>query len=232
MSKSKKNVIDPGEIINLYGADTARWFVLSDSPRERDLEWTETGVVASYKFINKIWDLFKKSTTYKTSQKETDQSSLEKFDKIINEVSKNIEGFHFNKSVAKIYEYVNLLSSLVSKKSIIEKDLSKIIEKLTIIIHPFIPHLSEEIWQGMGKKELCISTNWPNTQKIYEEGAIKMPIQINGKTRSLIDILSNEDKDLIIKKVMQDTKILKYIENKKILKTIFVPNKIINLVVK
>jgi len=232
MSKSKKNVIDPGEIIDLYGADTARWFVLSDSPPERDLEWTETGVVASYKFINKIWDLFEKSTTYKSNQKETDQSSLEKFDKIINEVSKNIEGFHFNKSVAKIYEYVNLLSSLVSKKSIIEKDLFKIIEKLTIIIHPFIPHLSEEIWQGMGKKELCISANWPDTQNFYEEGAIKMPIQINGKTRSLIDILSNEDKDLIIKKVMQDTKILKYVENKKILKTIFVPNKIINLVVK
>ena len=116
MSKSKKNVIDPGEIINLYGADTARWFVLSDSPPERDLEWTETGVVASYKFINKIWDLFEKSTTYKADQKKTDKNSLKKFDKFVSEISNNIESFHFNKSVAKIYEYVNLLSSLVSKK--------------------------------------------------------------------------------------------------------------------
>jgi leucyl-tRNA synthetase len=127
---------------------------------------------------------------------------------------------------------VNLLSSLVSKKLIIEKDLSKIIENLTIIIHPFIPHLSEEIWREMGKKELCISSKWPETQNVFEEGIIKMPIQINGKTRSLIDILSNEDKDVIMKKVMLDPKILKNIKNKNILKTIFVPNKIVNLVVK
>ena len=232
MSKSKKNVIDPGEIINLYGADTARWFVLSDSPPERDLEWTETGVVASYKFINKIWDLFEKSIVYKTDIKKTNSSLLKKFDKIINEVSINIEGFHFNKSVAKIYEYVNLLSSLIAKKSIIEEDLSKIIEKLTIIIHPFIPHLSEEIWRGMGKRELCISAKWPETQHVYEENVIKMPIQINGKIRSLIDIISNEDKEAVMKKIMLDPKIIKYIENKKILKTIFVPKKIVNLVVK
>ena len=232
MSKSKKNVIDPGEIINLYGADTARWFVLSDSPPERDLEWTETGVVASYKFINKIWDLFEKSTTYKADPKKTDKNSLKKFDKIINEISNNIESFHFNKSVAKIYEYVNLLSSLVLKKSFTEEGLYKIIEKLAIIIHPFIPHLSEEIWEVMGKKELCISAKWPETQQVFEEDVIKMPIQINGKTRSLIDVLSNEDKDIVMKKIMLDPKIIKNVENKKILKTIFVPKKIINLVVK
>jgi leucyl-tRNA synthetase len=232
MSKSKKNVIDPGEIINFYGADTARWFVLSDSPPERDLEWTETGVVASYKFINKIWDLYEKSNTYVAEVKKTDNSSLKKFDKITNEISENIEGFHFNKSVAKIYEYVNLLSSLVSKKTIIEKDLSKIIENLTIIIHPFIPHLSEEIWHGMGKKDLCISAKWPETEHVFEEDIIKMPIQINGKTRSLIDILRNEDKDVVMKKVMLDPKIIKNVENKKILKEIFVPNKIVNLVIR
>ena len=232
MSKSKKNVIDPGEIISLYGADTARWFVLSDSPPERDLEWTETGVVASYKFINKIWDLFEKSTTYKTNQKKTDQSSLKKFDKIINEISSNIEGFHFNKSVAKIYEYMNLLSSLVSKKSILKDDLSKAVEKLTIIIHPFIPHISEEIWQKMGNKELCISAKWPETEQHFKEDVIRMPIQINGKTRSLIDVVSNENEDVIMKKVMLDPKIIKNVANKKIIKTIFVPNKIINMVVK
>ena len=157
---------------------------------------------------------------------------LKKFDKITNEISENIEGFHFNKSVAKIYEYVNLLSSLVSKKTIIKKDLSKIIENLTIIIHPFIPHLSEEIWHGIGKKELCISAKWPETKNTFEEDVIKMPIQINGKTRSLIDILRNEDKDVVMKKVMLDPKIIKNVENKKILKEIFVPNKIVNLVIK
>ena len=119
-----------------------------------------------------------------------------------------------------------------SKKTIIKEDLSKIIENLTIIIHPFIPHLSEEIWNKIGKKDLCISAKWPKTENIFEEDFIKMPIQINGKTRSLIDILSNEDKNIVMKKIMLDPKIIKYVENKKILKTIFVPNKIVNLVVK
>ena len=127
---------------------------------------------------------------------------------------------------------MNLLSSLVSKKSILKEDLSKVIEKLTIIIHPFIPHISEEIWQEMGNKELCISAKWPDTEQYFKEDVIKMPIQINGKTRSLIDVVSDEDKDIIMKKVMLDPKIIKNIENKKILKTIFVPNKIVNLVVK
>ena len=127
---------------------------------------------------------------------------------------------------------MNLLSSLVSKKSILKDDLSKVVEKLTIIIHPFIPHLSEEIWQKMGKKELCISAKWPETQQYFGEHIIRMPIQINGKTRSLIDVVSNEDRDVIIEKVMLDPKIIKYIANKKILKKIFVPNKIINIVVK
>ena len=232
MSKSKKNVIDPSEILDLYGADTARWFVLSDSPPERDLEWTETGVVASYKFINKIWDLFEKSISYEADLKKIHKNPLQRFGKIINEVSKNIEGFHFNKSVAKIYEYVNLLSSIVSEKSITKEELIKTIENLTIIIHPFIPHISEEIWEKMGKNELCISAKWPKIENVFENSVIKLPIQINGKTRSLIDILSNEDKDVIMKKVMLDPKIIKNVENKKILKTIFVPNKIINLVIK
>ncbi len=95
-----------------------------------------------------------------------------------------------------------------------------------------MPHLSEEIWEGLGGKELCISAKWPENQHVFEEDVIKMPIQINGKTRSLIDVPTNEDKDLIMKKAMLDPKIIKNVENKEILKTIFVPNKIINLVVK
>ncbi len=232
MSKSKKNVIDPDEIINLYGADTARWFMLSDSPPERDLEWTETGVVAAYKFINKIWDLVQKSQNYKPDLNKAEKDQVENFDKIINDISNNIESFHFNKSVAKIYEYINLLSLLISKRSVLQEDLSKIIKNLTIIIHPFIPHISEEIWGILGNEGLCASTNWPITKKVFEEKITKIPVQINGKTRSLINIVNNEDKNIILKKVMNDPKIKKYIENKDIIKTIFIKNKIVNFVVK
>ena len=127
---------------------------------------------------------------------------------------------------------MNLLSALVYKKSILKSDLSMVVEKLIIIIHPFIPHISEEIWQEMGNKELCISAKWPETEQYFEEDIIRMPIQINGKTRSLIDVVSNEDKDVIMKRVMLDPKIIKNVENKRILKTIFVPNTIINMVLK
>ena len=232
MSKSKKNVIDPTEIIELYGADTARWFMLSDSPPERDMEWTENGVAASYKFINKIWDIVVKSTTYKSDPEKKTKSHLGNFDGIINEISMNIEGFHFNKSVAKIYEYVNLLSSLMNEKNISVNELPKIIKNLAIIIHPFIPHISEEIWEKTKNKGLCATTNWPKTSKIFELQSFKMPIQINGKTRSLIDVNKNDDKNLVIEKVMKDKKIIKNIENKEVIKTIFIKGKIVNLVVK
>jgi leucyl-tRNA synthetase len=232
MSKSKKNVIDPDEIIKLYGADTARWFMMSDSPPERDLEWTERGVVASYKFINKIWELANKLTSYRPNSIISKNSGVKEFDKIINEISSNIENFHFNKSVAKIYEYVNLLAKLIKEKNIHIEDLTKIIKNLTIVIHPFIPHISEEIWQKVGGVGLCAETSWPITKKNLETNIVKMPIQINGKVRSLIEVNTNEVKDSIIERVMADPKIVKNIENKKILKTVFVKNKVINLVVK
>ena len=232
MSKSKKNVIDPTEIIELYGADTARWFMLSDSPPDRDLEWTERGVVSSYKFINKLWDIAEKSSLYKPNLNKNIINQLDGFDKIINEISINIESFHFNKSVAKIYEYVNLLSSLMGEENISEDELREAIKNLSIIIHPFIPHISEEIWEKTNNCGLCATANWPKTKKIIVLETFKMPIQINGKTRSLIDVNKDDDKNLILERVMKDNKIIKNIENKEVVKTIFVKDKIVNLVVK
>ena len=134
--------------------------------------------------------------------------------------------------MAKIYEYVNLLSSLKSKKSIHEEEIPLIIKNLTIIIHPFIPHISEELWKEVGDGGLCATTNWPNTREKFEKKLFKMPIQINGKTRSLISVNIDEEKDAILNKVMSDDKIMKNIKNKKLVKTIYVKDKIVNLVIK
>jgi len=232
MSKSKKNVIDPAEIIELYGADTARWFMLSDSPPERDLEWTETGVSSSFKFINKIWDVCNNYSSYKPNIKLKKINYLDEFDKIINEVSENIDSFHFNKSVAKIYEFVNLLSKLVNNGDIEQKDLQKTIKDLAVIIHPFIPHLSEEIWSKIGGTGLCANSDWPKTKKDFAPSIIRLPIQINGKVRSLIEVDTKEDKSSVIKKAMNNEKINKYVGKKEIIKTVYVENKILNLVVK
>jgi len=231
MSKSKKNVIDPSEIINLYGADTARWFMLSDSPPERDLEWTEKGVVSSYKFINKIWDLGEKSLLYKSNNNKLKKNYKEDFAKIVNDVSSNIESFHFNKSVAKIYEYVNLLSLAINEENIDEEDVRAAIKNLTIIINPFVPHISEEVWHKIGEVGFCSLAKWPKIKNVYEKKETKMPIQVNGKTRSVVTVGYNEEKEITIKKIMSDPKIIKHIENKEIIKTIYVKNKIVNLVV-
>ena len=206
--------------------------MLSDSPPERDLEWTETGVASSYKFINKIWELSEQLNEYKPSGGLDKKSYMDDFDKIINEVSENIENFHFNKSVAKVYEYVNLLSKLVSKKQIEKEELGSVIKKLSIIVHPFIPHISEEIWLNVGGDGLCAMATWPETKKSFEKKSFKMPIQINGKTRSLIDVNIEEEKEDILKRVMAEPKIKKHIEKKEVVKTIYVKNKIVNLVIK
>ncbi len=232
MSKSKKNVIDPTEIIELYGADTARWFMLSDSPPDRDLEWSERGVLASYKFLNKIWDISNKSKVYKSGLKNIDRGYVDKFEEKIHEITLNIESFHFNKSVAKIYEYVNLLSTLINEKKLKNEDVSVIIKNLTIVIHPFIPHISEEIWNKLGFEGFCAATSWPVVRKSFKKESLRMPIQINGKTRSLIDINANEEEDSVLQKAMNDPKVIKHTENKKVLKKIFVKNKIVNIVVK
>ena len=123
MSKSKKNVIDPNDIIEHYGADTARWFMLSDSPPERDLQWTDTGILSSYKFINKLWGLINKYESYNVESTE-DELIVDKMKSIINEVSENIEAFQFNKSVAKIYEFVNIINDKISSKNISKQTLN------------------------------------------------------------------------------------------------------------
>ena len=122
MSKSKKNVVDPNDIIASYGADTARWFMLSDSPPERDLQWTDTGIAASFKFINKLYEFIEKYKNYKSDYSK-DNQTINELKTIINDVSKYIEAFQFNKSVAKIYEFVNILNAGLLKKTV-EKKLS------------------------------------------------------------------------------------------------------------
>ena len=231
MSKSKKNVVDPNDIIDLYGADTARWFMLSDSPPDRDLEWTEVGISASHKFINRIWDLLNKYNNYQHVLNSSDLY-FNDFDQKINDVSTYIENFQFNKSVAKIYEYVNLLNNLTSNSKINKNEFGMLLKKLCLILQPFLPHISEEIWYNLDTEDLCINQKWPKVKNTDFKLDIKIAVQINGKTRSVIEIHSDKAKKELIKIAKNNDKIKKYLTGKIILKEIFVPNKIINFVIK
>ncbi len=230
MSKSKKNVVDPNDIINLYGADTARWFMLSDSPPERDLQWTETGIVSSYKFINKIWDFVNKYKVYSIDRK-SNENIINDLKLIINQVSENIENFQFNKSVAKIYEFCNILSDSVSKERISLEDFAWSLEKLSLILHPFLPHISEEIWSNTKREGLCVDQSWPVEKIVGIRKKVNIAIQINGKTRHVIELDGSKDKHELIKMVKNEKKMKKYLDNKKIIKEIYVPSKIINFVI-
>ena len=230
MSKSKKNVVDPNEIIDLYGADTARWFMLSDSPPERDLQWTETGISSSYKFINKLWELVSKHNEYNIHDKE-DENLINKLKILINSVARNIEDFQFNKSVANIYEYVNLLNDSISKEALNKNELGWALKKLSLILQPFAPHISEEIWYNIQGSGLCINENWPVEEITKTNNKVNIAIQINGKTRSIIEINTDTQKEEVIKIAKLDNKVLKYIEKGDIKKEIYVPNKIVNFVI-
>ena len=229
MSKSKKNVVDPNDIIDLYGADTARWFMLSDSPPERDLQWTDTGILASFKFINKLYEFIEKYKNYKTNN-QSDVEIIETLKLKINQVTDNINAFQFNKSVAKIYEIVNTLNDAQSKNKISKEGFKWSLKKLSLVLQPFAPHISEEIWSSLGYSTLCINENWP-IEEVKKKDKLKVAIQINGKTREIIEFDESLTKEEVLNVVINNNKIKKNISGKTIKREIYVPGKILNLVV-
>ena len=229
MSKSKKNVVNPTSIIDMYGADTARWFMLSDSPPERDLEWTDVGVASSYKFINKVWDTCIKAKKYKNNG---GSSTIGVFNKLILNISENIERFHFNKSVANIYEYVNELNKLIDQKNISEENIKKILNNLCIVLQPFTPHLSEEIWEMLGNNGFCANARWPELTNDADDESYELPIQVNGKLKGLISVKKEEEEEGLIKRAKNLSAVERAIKQKTFIKTIYIPKKILNIVVK
>ncbi len=203
--------------------------MLSDSPPERDLQWSETGVTASFKFINKLYELVDRFKNYQLSESD-DLEIKENLKSIINQVTENIESFQFNKSVAKIYEFVNILNEAISKKRLSHNNFEWSLKKLCLILQPFVPHISEEMWSCVGGGSLCISENWP-FEKTKKETTAKIAIQINGKTKEIIVVDQNLSKEEIFDIVKSSDKIKKHLLGKSISREIYVPGKIVNLVI-
>ena len=157
-------------------------------------------------------------------------NTIEDLKLIINQVSENIENFQFNKSVAKIYEFVNILNGSLVNKKLSQKDLEWSLKKLSIILQPFVPHISEEIWSQLGNTDLCINEAWQK-ESVKKKVNIKIAVQINGKTKEIVEIEENISKENILKLVKENEKIKKNISGKNIKREIYVPGKIINLVI-
>ncbi len=232
MSKSKKNTIDPEIMIKKYGADAVRWFILSDSPPEKDVQWSDQGVNSANKFLQKFWDLNNQIINLKDSSSKKDKSTeLEiKVNIFMKKLTKSIESFQFNVSIALFYEIYRVLKKGFEdrvKKKVLHECLSNVMKLLI----PFAPHLAHECLSTLGVKTF---DKWPtiNETLITKDEKIKMPVQINGKTRDILDIKKDLSEKELLKIVTKSIKIKKYTENKKILRTIFVKNKIVNYIIK
>ena len=228
MSKSKKNTIDPENIINNYGADSVRLFILSDSPPEKDVQWSEQGMMASYKFIQKLWTLNSKILDkIKDSDETNENEKLTKFtNQLIYKVTQNLEKFHYNVIVANLYEMYNFLNKEIEKP--IRKDvLVENYKKILILMNPFIPHFTAECLKSIDQNQV----KWPIISKnelIEEE--INFVVQINGKKRALLKVKRDVEEDQILNEIKSNPNIEKFLQNKKIIKTIFVSNRLINII--
>ena len=230
MSKSKKNVIDPEYIINNYGADSVRLFILSDSPPEKDVQWSDQGMVSSFKFIQKLWILNQKILDEIQKKHLNDVDS--EFEKVTNifikNVTDNLSKFTYNKIIANFYEIYSSLSKLIKKKYS-SKTIIQNYKKILICMMPVIPHFSNECIELL-KDEREIK--WPKIdEKFLIEENINFVVQINGKKRGLIKVNRDISEDDIIKLVKENNEINKYIKNQKLKKKIFVPNKLINIII-
>ena len=228
MSKSKNNVVDPERIIAKYGADTVRWFVLSDSPPERDVEWTASGADAAHKHIVRVWEMCGKIADMPDHAGGTeDNELLQEMHKTIRDVTLGIESFGFNAAIAKLYAFTNTLSKTKASKTAQREA----IMTLALLMSPMTPHLAEDIWAYQGGKGLIINAPWPQAdESMLVETTVTLPIQINGKRRAEIKVAKDLSKDEVERLALSNEAILRALDGSSAKKVIVVPGRIVNIV--
>ncbi len=229
MSKSKKNTIDPENIINEFGADAVRLFILSDSPPEKDVQWSETGMVSSYKFTQKLWSLhqkFKNKIEENSDQKDKEIAIFT--NQMIEKIKYNLEKFHYNVIIANLYEsynfFNNKLNASIDKKTLLEN-----YTKFLSIISPIIPHFTSECLVDL---KLNPFQKWPEVDKnLIEKDTIEYVIQINGKKRATLENMKDISKEKLLEEIKNNPNTKKIIKDKKINKCFFVKNRLINILI-
>ncbi|MGB6228539.1 MAG: leucine--tRNA ligase [Litorimonas sp.] len=234
MSKSKKNTVDPNDIIETYGADVARWFVLSDSPPERDVEWSEDGVRGAWNFQKKVWRIVegtnvpKAAPTTVAGDAAGEALALRRAaHKALDKITAGIEAFRFNTSVAQIYELTNHLSKYR------HQDAARL-EALGILVRsiaPFMPHLAEECWHALGGDGLCATAPWPEVDPaLLVEDRLTLPVQVNGKRRGEITVAVDLSKDDVEALALAEPNVARLLDGQTVRKVIVVPGRIVNIV--
>jgi len=231
MSKSKKNVINPDEIIKVYGADAIRWFILSDSPPDRDVQWSEEGISGAFKYIQRIWRTKNDILNYENTTI-SNMETLKDINKLIHEITDLVEKLHMNVAIAKLYSFLNIMIESMQSKKISSEDLKNIFIKFLIIISAFVPHIAHECYYNITGRDDLYNQMWPrfDVTLLKDNKKFIIVVQINGKKRALIEANANENEEDILNKSLKIKNIETILSSKKIKNKIYVKNKILNIV--
>ncbi|MEP4378100.1 MAG: leucine--tRNA ligase [Alphaproteobacteria bacterium] len=239
MSKSKKNTIDPTDVIAAYGADTARWFILSDSPPDRDMEWTDAGVQGAFRFVNRISRIILDNVdglpapgTDAGTGDESTAALRRAVHQAIADVTDDLERFHYNRAVAHLYELVNTIQASARDTAVSGAALREALEAIVRLIGPMMPHLAEEMWSLLGRDTLICDEAWPVADtSLLVADSVTLAIQVNGKLRGTVDLPADEDQSTVEIAARAVQNVADSIGNSDVRKVIYVPNKLVNFVV-
>jgi leucyl-tRNA synthetase len=235
MSKSKKNTVAPGDIFELYGVDAARLFVLSDSPPERDTQWSSGGVQGAWRFVNRVWDEFD-SQPAATASGDDDAAATalrRATHKLVKQVTEAIESFRFNSGIARLYEFLNLLKANPAEGAspALAAVRHEALSAFARLIGPFVPHLAEECWARIGGQGMVVEASWPAFDPGLTEDAVKvLPVQVNGKRRWEIAAPAGAEPAEVEKILLDDPEIARRLGGLTIRKVIVVKDRIVNIV--
>ena len=225
MSKSKKNVVDPDPIIEQYGADAVRFFMLSDSPPERDLPWSEAGIEGSWRFVQRLWRLF--IAVADSEDTGEDKAMRRKLHQTVAGVAGDVEALSFNKAVAKVFELVNLI-----EKSPPSADRTIAIKSLARIVAPMVPHIAEEAWALFGEEGLIADAPWPEVdQSLLVDDEVTIAIQVRGKLRDTMTVAKGSSKEHLEELALASEKVQRSLDGAGIKKVIVVPDRLVNIVI-
>jgi len=231
MSKSKKNIIDPDDIIKIYGSDSVRWFILSDSPPDRDIQWSDSGIQGAFKYIQKIWRTYEKIKIYKKEKDEKENKFFVNTNFLIKEVTDCIEKFHINVAVAKLYVFLNNINEQIEMKTLEKEEIINVYKQYLIIISVFIPYIANECWQKITGKDDLVNQEWPKiNDSLLTKDNFEIVVQIDGKKRAIINATDNENENSIFSKSLAIKNIKVILDEKIIVKKIFIKNKLLNIV--
>ncbi|HIJ34011.1 MAG TPA: class I tRNA ligase family protein, partial [Gammaproteobacteria bacterium] len=242
MSKSKGNTVDPQQLIDRYGADTVRLFIMFAAPPEQSLEWSDSGVEGAYRFLKRVWRLAyshvngglteatRSSDGLNDEQKEIRRALHQTIHKVGDDIGRRMT---FNTAIAAVMELTNQLSKFEDNSGQGRAVMQEALEAMTLMLSPMVPHLSHQLWSLLGHKGAVVEVMWPTfDESALVKESLQMVVQVNGKLRAKLEVALNASKDAIEAQALADENVQRFIDGKQVMKVIVVPGKLVNLVVK